>query len=80
MDAPRTIASLIYPDVMSLDVTGPLQVFASANVERQRQGLPPLTTCNCSPMSPARSVPRPVFNWWPMAVGVSVQPTRWIHC
>jgi len=29
----RTIASLIYPDVMSLDVTGPLQVFASANVE-----------------------------------------------
>lgn len=41
MDAPRTIACLIYPDVMSLDVTGPLQVFASANVERQRQGLSP---------------------------------------
>ena len=41
MDALRTIACLIYPDVMSLDVTGPLQVFASANVERQRQGLPP---------------------------------------
>ena len=40
MDALRTIACLIYPDVMSLDVTGPLQVFASANVERQRQGLP----------------------------------------
>ncbi|TLX53969.1 GlxA family transcriptional regulator [Stutzerimonas nosocomialis] len=39
MDAPRTIACLIYPDVMSLDVTGPLQVFASANVERARQGL-----------------------------------------
>ncbi len=38
---PRLIACLIYPDVMSLDVTGPLQVFASANVERQRQGLPP---------------------------------------
>ncbi|MFG0380529.1 GlxA family transcriptional regulator [Pseudomonas sp. zbq_18] len=36
----RTIACLIYPDVMSLDVTGPLQVFASANVECQRQGLP----------------------------------------
>ena len=41
MDAPRTIACLLYPDVMSLDVSGPLQVFASANVERQRQGLPP---------------------------------------
>lgn len=40
MDALKTIACLIYPDVMSLDVTGPLQVFASANVERQRQGLP----------------------------------------
>lgn len=40
MDAARTIASLIYPDVMSLDVTGPLQVFASANVECERQGLP----------------------------------------
>ncbi|WP_217476362.1 GlxA family transcriptional regulator [Stutzerimonas stutzeri] len=36
----RTIACLIYPDVMSLDVTGPMQVFASANVERQRQGWP----------------------------------------
>lgn len=34
----RTIASLIYTDVMSLDVTGPLQVFASANVELRRQG------------------------------------------
>jgi transcriptional regulator GlxA family with amidase domain len=41
MDAPKTIACLLYPDVMSLDVTGPLQVFASTNVERQRQGLPP---------------------------------------
>lgn len=40
MDAVKTIACLIYPDVMSLDVTGPLQVFASANVECQRQGLP----------------------------------------
>lgn len=40
MDATRTIACLIYPDVMSLDVTCPMQVFASANVERQRQGLP----------------------------------------
>lgn len=41
MDAVRTIASLIYPDVMSLDVTGPLQVFASANVECQRLGRAP---------------------------------------
>ncbi|MBF0674855.1 GlxA family transcriptional regulator [Pseudomonas sp.] len=40
MDATRTIACLVYPDVMSLDVTGPMQAFASANVERQRQGLP----------------------------------------
>jgi transcriptional regulator GlxA family with amidase domain len=40
MDALKTIACLLYPDVMSLDVTGPMQVFASANVERQRQGLP----------------------------------------
>ncbi|ANF24216.1 GlxA family transcriptional regulator [Stutzerimonas stutzeri] len=39
MDATRTIACLVYPDVMSLDVAGPMQVFASANVERQRQGL-----------------------------------------
>lgn len=29
MPEPRLIACLIYPDVMSLDVTGPLQVFAS---------------------------------------------------
>lgn len=40
MDATCTVACLVYPDVMSLDVTGPMQVFASANVERQRQGLP----------------------------------------
>lgn len=38
MEPTRTIACLIYPDVMSLDVSGPLQVFASANVELQRQG------------------------------------------
>ncbi|MBE7374739.1 GlxA family transcriptional regulator [Pseudomonas lopnurensis] len=36
----RTIATLVFPEVMSLDVTGPMQVFASANVERMRQGLP----------------------------------------
>ncbi len=41
MDPIRHIACLAFPEVMSLDVTGPLQVFASANVERQRQGLPP---------------------------------------
>ncbi len=40
MDALRTIACLLYPHVMSLDLTGPLQVFASANDERLRQGLP----------------------------------------
>lgn len=34
----KTIASLLYPGVMSLDVTGPLQVFASANVELRRLG------------------------------------------
>lgn len=41
MPARRTIATLVFPDVMSLDVTGPMQVFASANVERARHGLPP---------------------------------------
>ena len=34
----KTVASLIYSDVMSLDITGPLQVFASANVELRRLG------------------------------------------
>ncbi|MFY3386857.1 GlxA family transcriptional regulator [Paracidovorax sp. MALMAid1276] len=37
----RTIACLIYPDVMSLDAVGPLQVFGSANAERTGHGLPP---------------------------------------
>ncbi|MDH4568407.1 helix-turn-helix domain-containing protein [Pseudomonas sp. BN414] len=41
MDAIRHIACLTFADVMSLDVTGPLQVFASANDERARHGLPP---------------------------------------
>ena len=36
----KTIACLLYPDVMSLDITGPLQVFASANGELRRQGRP----------------------------------------
>lgn len=38
---PRTVACILYPDVMSLDVVGPLQVFGSANAERQGHGLPP---------------------------------------
>ncbi|CAN7510629.1 GlxA family transcriptional regulator [Acidovorax sp. LjRoot194] len=37
----RTVACLIYPDVMSLDAVGPLQVFGSANAERAGHGLPP---------------------------------------
>ncbi|TBU97421.1 GlxA family transcriptional regulator [Phytopseudomonas dryadis] len=39
MDSVKCIAALLYPDFMSLDVVGPLQVFASANAERNRQGL-----------------------------------------
>ncbi|WP_313279174.1 GlxA family transcriptional regulator [Stutzerimonas balearica] len=38
MSTQRKTACLVFPDVMSLDVTGPVQVFASANVELQRQG------------------------------------------
>ncbi|WP_312201755.1 GlxA family transcriptional regulator [Stutzerimonas balearica] len=38
MSTQRKIACLVFPEVMSLDVTGPVQVFASANVELQRQG------------------------------------------
>lgn len=38
MSTQRKIACLVFPDVMSLGVTGPVQVFASANVELQRQG------------------------------------------
>ncbi|MCY1402368.1 HTH-type transcriptional activator RhaS [compost metagenome] len=40
MQPARRIACLIFPDVMSLDVTGPMQVFASANVELARTGQP----------------------------------------
>lgn len=40
----RAMACLIYPQVMSLDVTGPMQVFASANEELARLGLPPAYT------------------------------------
>ncbi len=38
----RLIACYAFDQVMSLDVTGPLQVFASANAELVRQGNPPL--------------------------------------
>lgn len=38
---PRTVACLIYPDFMSLDAVGPLQVFGTANAERAGHGLPP---------------------------------------
>lgn len=42
MDHPtRTVACLIYPDFMSLDAVGPMQVFGSANAERTGHGLPP---------------------------------------
>ncbi|MGJ7541819.1 GlxA family transcriptional regulator [Variovorax sp. LT1R16] len=41
MHTPRRIACLLYPDMMSLDVVGPMQVFASANAERKGHGLPP---------------------------------------
>ncbi|HBN48953.1 MAG TPA: AraC family transcriptional regulator, partial [Thalassospira sp.] len=34
----RMIACFAFDDVMSLDVVGPLQVFASANAELERQG------------------------------------------
>lgn len=37
----RTVACLVYPGVMSLDVVGPMQVFGSANAERTGHGLPP---------------------------------------
>ena len=37
----RTVACLVYPGVMSLDVVGPMQVFGSANGERTGHGLPP---------------------------------------
>ena len=35
------VACLAYPQAMSLDITGPMQVFATANDVRQRQGMPP---------------------------------------
>ncbi|MDM0086826.1 MULTISPECIES: helix-turn-helix domain-containing protein [unclassified Variovorax] len=41
MHTPRRIACLLYPELMSLDLVGPMQVFASANAERKGHGLPP---------------------------------------
>ncbi|BFT62208.1 helix-turn-helix domain-containing protein [Pseudomonas moorei] len=38
---PKTIHVLAFPNVQLLDVTGPLQVFASANDIARHQGLPP---------------------------------------
>lgn len=39
--APRhQVVCVLYPGMMSLDVTGPMQVFATANDERARHGLP----------------------------------------
>ena len=37
---PRIINVLAFPNVQVLDVTGPLQVFASANDLARQQGLP----------------------------------------
>ncbi|WP_211222751.1 GlxA family transcriptional regulator [Paludibacterium yongneupense] len=38
---PRNVTLLAFPDVQLLDVTGPLQVFASANELARARGLPP---------------------------------------
>src|SRR5579872_4252040 len=38
---PRRVEILAFPDVQLLDVAGPLQVFASANVLAQDRGEPP---------------------------------------
>ncbi|WP_218171394.1 GlxA family transcriptional regulator [Pseudomonas gingeri] len=40
MNTPRTIRILAFPNVQVLDVTGPLQVFASANDLARAEGLP----------------------------------------
>jgi transcriptional regulator GlxA family with amidase domain len=37
---PRSVHILAFPNVQLLDVCGPLQVFASANLQAQQQGLP----------------------------------------
>jgi transcriptional regulator GlxA family with amidase domain len=40
-DQPKPVHILAFPDVQLLDVTGPLQVFASANVQAHQNGLSP---------------------------------------
>lgn len=39
--SPKTVHILAFPNVQLLDVCGPLQVFASANIQAGQQGLPP---------------------------------------
>ncbi|HEX8596195.1 MAG TPA: GlxA family transcriptional regulator [Pseudomonas sp.] len=43
-DVPKTVHILAFPNVQLLDVCGPLQVFASANLQATQQGLPPAYT------------------------------------
>lgn len=38
---PHQVVCVLFAQVMSLDVTGPMQVFATANDERSQHGLPP---------------------------------------
>lgn len=38
---PQDVICVLYPGVMSLDVVGPMQVFATANDVRRQHGLPP---------------------------------------
>jgi transcriptional regulator GlxA family with amidase domain len=70
MTAPRQIACLIFPQVVGLDVTGPLQVFASANEERRRHGLPPayaicLLGADPQPVATSASLRLCVDRAWP---------------
>lgn len=39
-EQPKQVHILAFPDVQLLDVCGPLQVFASANLQAQQQGIP----------------------------------------
>ena len=40
MESLRHVACILFPEFLSLDAVGPFQVFASANDERRRHGLP----------------------------------------
>ena len=42
--ASHQVISIAYPGAMSLDITGPMQVFATANDVRRKQGLPAFYT------------------------------------